>query len=360
MTAAVLAIDGGNSKTDVALVTETGHLLAHVRGPGSSPHDLGIDGSAELLDKLVARAAALAGLADQVGCADYAGVYLAGVDIPAETDWLRDAIAARRWSPKLVVDNDTLALLRAGTNEHDAVAVVCGAGINCIGVASDGRQVRFPSLGRISGDWGGGVHLGEEALWWAARGVDGREESTVLADLIPEHFGRHNLQAVIEDLHFSRLDSERLGELAPIVLRAGSDLGDASASRIVRRLAEEIVVLATTALRQLELLDQPTVAALGGGVLTSEDPLLHSVIRERLAVLAPQCTIHVTHVAPVVGAGLWALDRLQATGAAEERLRASLGASQPHRLDSSSTPSAISTPSAMRTSMSRWRRLGRA
>jgi N-acetylglucosamine kinase-like BadF-type ATPase len=332
MTASVLAIDGGNSKTDVALLTDTGRLLAHVRGPGSSPHNLGINGSAALLDELVAKAAALAGLTDHIGCADYASVYLAGVDIPVETARIRDAIAARQWSSELVVDNDTLALLRAGTNELDAVAVVCGAGINCVGLAADGRQVRFPSLGRISGDWGGGVHLGEEALWWAARGIDGRAEPTVLADLIPEHFGRPDLETVIEDVHLSRLDWERLGELAPIVLRAGSELGDASAVRIVRQLADEVVVLATTALRRLGLLGQPTVAVLGGGVLTSEDPLLHSVIREQLAAVAPRCTIHVTRVAPVVGAGLWALDRLQVSAAAEERLRASLTASQPHRM----------------------------
>jgi N-acetylglucosamine kinase-like BadF-type ATPase len=226
----------------------------------------------------------------------------------------------------------TTRWLRAGTDELDAVAVVCGAGINCVGLAADGRQVRFPSLGRISGDWGGGVHLGDEALWWAARGVDGRAESTVLADLIPQHFGRPDLQAVIEDLHLSRLDWERLGELAPIVLRAGSQLGDASAGRIVRQLADEVVVLATTALRRLELLDQPTVAVLGGGVLTSEDPLLHSVIRDGMAAAAPRCVIHVTRVPPVVGAALWALDRLQATAAAEEQLRTGLTASQPHRM----------------------------
>ena len=332
MTAAVLAIDGGNSKTDVALVTETGHVLAHVRGPGSSPHNLGIDGSAALLDELVAKAAALAGLPDRVGCADHAGVYLAGVDIPVETGWLRDAIAARRWSPQLIVDNDTLALLRAGTDEPDAVAVVCGAGINCVGVAADGRQVRFPSLGRISGDWGGGVHLGDEALWWAARGVDGRAEPSILAELIPEHFERPDLQAVIEDLHFEHLHWGRLGELAPMVLHAGSELGDASAGRIVRRLAEEVVVLAATALRRLGLLEQPTVAVLGGGVLTSEDPLLHSAIRDGLAAAAPRCAIHVTDVPPVVGAALWGLDGVQATASAEERLRAGLTASRPHRM----------------------------
>jgi len=33
---AVLAIDGGNSKTDVALVAADGSLLASVRGPGTN------------------------------------------------------------------------------------------------------------------------------------------------------------------------------------------------------------------------------------------------------------------------------------------------------------------------------------
>jgi hypothetical protein len=117
-----------------------------------------------------------------------------------------------------------------------------------------------------------------------------------------------------------------------MVLHAGSELGDPSAGRIVRRLAEEVVVLAATALRRLGLLQQHTVAVLGGGVLTSEDPLLHSAIRDGLAEAAPRCAIQVTDVPPVVGAALWGLDRLQATASAEERLRAGLTASQPHRM----------------------------
>jgi len=36
MTAAVLAVDGGNSKTDIALVAGDGRVLAFVRGATSS------------------------------------------------------------------------------------------------------------------------------------------------------------------------------------------------------------------------------------------------------------------------------------------------------------------------------------
>ena len=55
-----------------------------------------------------------------------------------------------------MVDNDTFAVLRAGTERGWGVAVVCGAGINCVGVSPDGRHARFPALGTITGDWGGG------------------------------------------------------------------------------------------------------------------------------------------------------------------------------------------------------------
>jgi N-acetylglucosamine kinase-like BadF-type ATPase len=321
MSVALLAIDGGNSKTDVALISGSGDLLARVRGPGSSPHDLGVEGSAALLDGLVAQTAELAGLPGPRLCAGHAGVYLAGVDIPQETVWIKDALVAKQWATSLVVENDTLALLRAGTDKPNAVAVVCGAGINCAGVAADGRHVRFPSLGRISGDWGGGAALGDEALWWAARAEDGRAGATVFQTIIPEHFRRPNLNAVIEDLHFGHLSEASLGELAPHVLRAASQLEDEVALRIVRHLADEVVILAVTALRRLDLLAEPSDVVLGGGVLTSGDPLLHALIRDGLVEEAPQAVIRLTTAPPVVGAALLGMDRLGSTKEAEDRLR---------------------------------------
>ena len=74
----------------------------------------------------------------------------------------------------MVVRNDTFAILRAGVEEPRGVAVVCGAGINCVGMRPDGRVARFPALGRVSGDWGGGGGLFEEAMWRGARAEDGR------------------------------------------------------------------------------------------------------------------------------------------------------------------------------------------
>ena len=54
--AAVLAVDGGNSKTDLALVGADGSLLSLVRGPLSSPQHLGVDGCLSTIDGLLTEA----------------------------------------------------------------------------------------------------------------------------------------------------------------------------------------------------------------------------------------------------------------------------------------------------------------
>src|SRR3982750_1464342 len=59
----VLAVDGGNSKTDLALVRADGEVLALVRGPLSSPHHLGLDGALDVLQRLLDQASREAGRA---------------------------------------------------------------------------------------------------------------------------------------------------------------------------------------------------------------------------------------------------------------------------------------------------------
>jgi N-acetylglucosamine kinase-like BadF-type ATPase len=319
----VLAIDGGNSKTEVVLATAAGEILSSVRGPGSSPHHLGIDGAVDLLDELVQKAAAQAGIDQGAPVAHLAEVYLAGVDFPNEKEIATATVGRRGWAREHVVDNDSFALLRAGTDAPDAVAVVCGAGINCVGVSRDGRHARFASLGRISGDWGGGMELGDEALWAAARADDGRGPATALTSLVPAFFDLPDVPAVYEAIHFGRLEHRRLIDLAPIVLAASRD-GDQVARGVVTRLADEVVAFARASLTRLDMLDLPTVVVLGGGVLASRDEVLLGEIGTRLAAVAPRASTVVTEVSPVVGAALLGLDRLGVPASAKAALRAQL------------------------------------
>ncbi|MDI5975380.1 N-acetylglucosamine kinase [Amycolatopsis magusensis] len=316
----VIAIDGGNSKTDVLLVDAAGNVLGEARGPGASPQNVGVAACVETLERLVLTALAGAGLSGDRPFGVHTSAYLAGLDLPLEEEILHDALAARGWSPSLAVGNDTFALLRAGTSGGTGVAVVCGAGINCAGVGPDGRVHRFPALGRISGDWGGGAHLGEEALWWAVRAEDGRGPWTALLPAVTAHFGVDSVVEIVHRLHFGRLPAHALNDLCPVLFDVAAG-GDEIAQGVVDRLVEEVSVLAAVSLRRLDLTGGTPQVILGGGVLTGVAEPVIAEIERRCRKVAPHAEFRVVDVAPVVGAALLGLDAIGADVPAKERLR---------------------------------------
>jgi len=328
----VLAIDGGGFKTDVALVTGDGAVLALVRGPLSSPHQIGADGCLELLDRLAGEALERAGLRPGDGpVADVAHVMMAGVDFPREEEDLQAAVDARGWAKRTTVANDTFAILRAGTERGWGVALVCGAGMNCVGVGPDGTHVRYPALGAITGDWGGGYDVGLAGLSAAARSADGRGPRTALETAVPGHFGLDTPMQVAEAMHLDGLDRQRIGELAPVVLSAARE--DDVATGIAERLVSEATAFLRATLEQLELTAEPVDVVLGGGLLQGAGAWLVKPIAERLATIATEASVSLVDAPPVMGAALLGLDDLEATPAAKKRARTELTAAVEERRD---------------------------
>ena len=314
----ILAIDAGNSKTDVCVVSADGELLGSARGGPFRPHRLGAAAAVASIAPAVSEALSRAAPVE----VRHVAACLANADLPVEHDALEAAIGEAGWAPSYEVVNDTFALLRAGLDSSRGVAVVCGAGINCTGVGKDGKTVRFAAVGHISGDWGGGGHLWQEAMWWAARAEDGRGPDTALRTALPQHFGLSSMADLIEAVHLGALPEERCMELTPLLFSVAGT-GDPIAGEIVRRQAEEVVALAATAIHRLDALSEPVDVVLGGGVLTAGHPLLMDEITRLLADQAPLATARVVDAPPIVGAALLGLDRIVAADGAQERLRGS-------------------------------------
>ena len=320
-----MAVDGGGSKTDVALVGADGKALALVRGPTSHAHHVGVEGSLDVVDGLLDEALAEAKLERRDGqIADVAALTLAGADSPQDEKSLTAAARQRGWGGRTIVLNDTFAVLRAGTASGWGVAVTCGAGINCVGVAPDGRHARFPSLGTITGDWGGGYDLGMAAVSAAARSEDGRGPRTSLERAVPAHFGLRTPAELADAIHQGRIAQRRAIELAPLVLAEAAD--DTVAASIVQHLADEVVSMARVALARLDLTDQPVEVLLGGGVLQDADGDLLAAIQSGLREIGSAITVRPTASPAIVGAALLGLDELGADEAMQERLRRELGA----------------------------------
>jgi len=322
---AVLAVDGGSTKTDIVVVAADGTLLGRARVGPSSHQVVGLDLAMATIDAGIGDAMGDAGL-DPATVAPL-GVYcLAGVDMPLDEAQLTDAIAARQWTTRDLVHNDIFAIWRAGASRPWGIVVVCGTGLNCAGIGPDGTIVRFPALAELSGDFApGGAWLGRRALGLALRAGDGRGRPTALTMLVPEHFGCPDAESVLSQIYAGQIAELRLSELARVLLDAAA-AGDAEARAAADVLADEVVTFATAAIRRLGVADQPVEVVLGGGIFDTSDHDFHHRVAQGIAAVAPTAQLVRLDTAPVLGAALIGLDALGADNGAKARLRATLSA----------------------------------
>jgi len=260
-------------------------------------------------------------LAIEVGTpADLAVLLIAGLDFPDEEEAYRAEAERRGWATEIVVGNDTYAVLRAGTERGWGIAVTCGTGMNCVGVGRDGREVRFPALGAVSGDvMDGAGAVGLAAVSAAARSEDGRGPKTELERLVPAYFEHDSPVALARALEAGRIPSRRLGELAPLVFEAAEV--DEVAGEIVDRQAAEAVAYVRAAANRLGLVDEEVEVVLGGSVLQSGNPRLLAGIEAGLREVGPRLSAVVALSRPIVGAVMTGLDRLGAGPDAYVRAR---------------------------------------
>lgn len=317
----VLAIDGGNSKVDVALVGADGSLLGAVRGPTISHQAVTLDEAVRRLRRYVG----LAGRAPvDLARPALAICCVAGADYSSDVRLLERTFRDVARADETLVLNDTFAALRAGATRPWGIVLICGQGINGAAVGTNGRRVRFAGVGDIAGDWGGGGSVGMAGLGAAVRARDGRGPRTALETAIPRAVGFARPDAVTHAYYTGRLDGHRIGELAPVVFAAAAG-GDAVARSIIDRLADELATMASALARRAHLVRLDPEVVLAGSVFRTGDAAFHERVRDRIRTAIPKARIERLAAPPVAGAALIGLDRL-AGGTTDPRIESRLRA----------------------------------
>jgi N-acetylglucosamine kinase-like BadF-type ATPase len=322
---AVLAFDGGSTKTDVVLVSRQGAVLGRAR-VGPSNHQLvGLDGTIAALTEAVTAVLNAAQRPTSLLPLCPTGVYcLAGIDLPVDEEKLAPAIDALGWTERVILRNDTFAVSRAGTTSRWGIGVVCGTGMNCAAVGPDGRSVRFPALAELSGDFApGGAWLGVRALGLALRAGDGRGPATTLRERVPAQLGTPDAEAALTGIYSGTLPYDRLFELARVLLDAAAD-GDAPARVAANTLADEIAAFVRAAVVRLDLQDEAVEVVLGGGVFDTNDAAFHARVADGVRAAARRATLVRLDAPPVLGAALIGLDAEDTPPAAAAALRQAL------------------------------------
>jgi N-acetylglucosamine kinase-like BadF-type ATPase len=303
----VLGVDGGSSKTHAVLVDETGRLLGFGKAGIANQHTDGLESGLREVTTAVRMALQAAQLQPQdveLGC-----FCLAGADVPEDFRILKSALEALNLARRVVVKNDTAAGLRSGLTRSWGVVIICGTGFNAAGRGRDGKEIGLPSLGPLSGDWGGGGTLGVEAVGAVMRAWDGRGQPTMLTRLVLDALHVANEEELLMGLHLYNgpISREHILALTPLIFEA-AEAGDQVARELAIRMGTEVGVTANVFLRRLDLADTDAEVVLAGSVFKAKGSLLIDTATRIIHDASPQARIVRPRFEPVAGAALSALE----------------------------------------------------
>jgi N-acetylglucosamine kinase-like BadF-type ATPase len=301
-------IDGGGTRTRLALFCEDGRLAGYAEGGSCCFTDRGIDAAHAALAELWASAWRSAGLAPRPADALYMGMgsVLADADEATNCDLALRLNLARPGGVR--AGNDAWNALAGGLSGRPGILLISGTGSACLGRNSRGESWRAGGWGYLLEDVGSAHALGLAAMIAATRDADGRGKSTSLTSMVVKSLGLSELKEIFRKLHHEGLPRSAIAALAPQVV-AHAEAGDEVARGILESGADGLTTMVVTVARKLEL-ERPELA-LTGGLVTRSAPFRRPFL-ERLGKSLPGFTLAKDGLPPVLGAVMLACE--DATG----------------------------------------------
>jgi N-acetylglucosamine kinase-like BadF-type ATPase len=293
----VLGIDAGGTKTVCLLADGAGKIIAEARGPGANLHAAGELAVEKVLHEVMELAIGDRPIAPSAVC-----LGIAGVDRDDEARTVRDIMCRLGYKSRAVVVNDALIALVAGAGDAPGVVVIAGTGSIAYGRNAQGEAARAGGWGHMIGDEGSGYWIGREALSAVMRAADGRGPDTRLTPDILNHFEVSDVSRLPRIVYDRAMPRMAVAVLGPLVQRV-SEQGDAVATRILERAAEELVLSAGSVTARLEMRGDPFTFYLSGGLFRVV-PWLVAELTRKLAEVAPRCQVERLDTEPAAGA-IW-------------------------------------------------------
>ena len=274
-----MGVDGGGTRTRVALVDGGGRECARAEGPPTliDPADpkatIGV-----IVD--LCREVAASGGAELPVEGLWAGIAGAGTEPMRST--VETALGDAGLSSHTSVGADAEATFHDAFPTGPGILLISGTGSIALGRGSDGSRVRVGGWGRHLGDEGSGYRIGTAALRALVRGEDGRGVSTELRDPLLEALGVAGPADLIKWAATAR--KADVAALVPMICEV-AEAGDEAATTIIETAVDELVDHVRTLVQRLEPWQATPEVALAGGLIEHAGPLRLRVIQAIEALL---------------------------------------------------------------------------
>jgi N-acetylglucosamine kinase-like BadF-type ATPase len=297
-------IDGGGTRTRLALTTGDGTILCVVEGECVSFVELGAELAQARLVRLWVKAWKAAGATPRRADGPFIGS--GSVLAPTDEETYCQLVAAAGLADRASIwaGNDALNALAGGLEGRPGILLICGTGSVCFGRNAAGETWRAGGWGHLIDDAGSAYALAKAALLAAVRAADGRGPSTVLSNMARQHLGLADTRELYRRVHDGGGNRAEMAALAPLVAAAAEQANDAEAQRILRTGAGHLAEMVSTVCRRLGL-DSPELYLTGG--LIEQAVGYRQLFLDALASSIPKYSLAAGGFPPVLGAVLLAV-----------------------------------------------------
>lgn len=299
-----LGVDGGGTKTNIALMNEDREIIAEGAGGPSNPLRVGVETAVANIEKAIDAACDSAGVSR--GDIVAATLGLAGVRRQDIRERVRESFSSRFRVRKTYVTTDADIALYGTTLGKAGLVVIAGTGSVCIGINEKGEKFIAGGWGPLAGDEGGGRGIAGEALHAVAKASDGRGERTKLSERAAEYFRASNVENLIVAIYAPQMDNSRIAGFAKFVVETAQE-GDKVASDILRDAGHELGTAAVAVLKKLGLEKSKVPIGCVGSVFKAGE-LLTGPMNEVIRRVAPKAYLTDPQMPPAHAAALMAMN----------------------------------------------------
>lgn len=273
-----LGVDGGGTRTRVALVDGAGREHARAEGPPTLVDPAEPTATVCVIAELCREVASKGG-AELPVAGLWAGIAGAGTDPTRRV--VETALRRAGISACTSVGTDAEAIFHDAYPTGPGILLISGTGSIAVGRGADGVSLRVGGWGVHLGDEGSGYQIGRSALRAVARGEDGRGVPTELTDPVLKALGVAAPAELIRWMAAAR--KADVASLVPLIYEVAA-AGDQAATTVIEKAVDDLIGHVRTIVRRLEPWSAAPEVALAGGLI-EEGGLLRLRVIEAIEAL---------------------------------------------------------------------------
>lgn len=297
----VIGVDGGGTKTEIALADLKGKLLNLTKTGPSSPRNLGIKKTAENLAEAINKIKG----SKKINLI-FIGLPAVEEEYKNKKEEIKREIIKRLkdFNGKLIIESDQLVAFRSGADKKDGIVLISGTGCACHGWRGN-KEAKASGWGWLA-DEGSGFWTGQKGFQAVLKQLDGRRPKTLIIGLLFKEWGLKNKYDLLDKIYLN-YSTRQISLISKIVDKAANK-GDKIAKSIMEEAGKELAISAITVIKKLSFQKQKFPIVLVGGMFDSK--IVSKTFIKEVKKIAKKTEFIHNKKRPVIGAIKLAVEQL--------------------------------------------------